>query len=39
MKDLKELKPELTEIEKGYEYTPYGQLDKVTDIVNKVLGE
>lgn len=38
-KDVKEIKPELVEIEKGYEYTPYGQLDKVTDIVNKVLGE
>lgn len=29
----------ISEITKGYEYTPYGQLDKVTDIVNRVIGE
>ena len=31
--------PSIEEIVKGYEYTPYGQLDKVIDIVNKVIGE
>lgn len=31
--------PTIEEIVKGYEYTPYGQLDKVTDIVNRVIGE
>lgn len=31
--------PAIEEIVKGYEYTPYGQLDKVTNIVNKVIGE
>lgn len=33
---LAEVKPELEKIECGYEYTPFGQLDKVTDIVNRI---
>lgn len=36
-KHIVEIQPELSEIEKGYEYTPYGQLDKVTGIVEKIL--
>lgn len=31
------IQPEIAEVEKGYEYTPYGELDKVTNIVEKIL--
>ena len=29
--------PEISDVTKGYEYTPYGQLDKVTDVVDTLL--
>ena len=32
---ISSIQPEIAEIEKGYEYTPYGELDKVTNIVEK----
>ena len=31
--------PTIEEVVKGYEYTPYGQLDKVTNIVDRIIGE
>lgn len=38
-KGIAQAQPELSQIEKGFEYTPYGQLDKLTninDIVNHI---
>ena len=38
-KSISEIKPELNQINSGYEYTIYGQLDKVCDITDIIVGE
>ena len=35
--EIADAQPEISEITKGYEYTPYGQLDKVTGVVDIIL--
>mgnify|MGYP000361045343 CR=1 FL=1 len=36
-KAVKEVQPEIEQIEAGYEFTPIGQLDKATDIVDMLV--
>lgn len=36
---IAEVQPEIAEVEKGYEYTAYGQIDKITNIVEIIIGE
>lgn len=37
--DIKDIHPIVSQIETGFEYTPYGQLDNITGIVDKIIGE